>query len=183
MGDTVVRLTQIQGGITNWLIACTSRINLIEGYLNRIVKQDYIKTQTNRFESENVGPDFDGGKWESLDQKYAEYKRKKYASFPGGGNKVNVRQSNLLQSLLLQDSYYPAPEPKKIRAGKKGSPSKGEQTAGSLAVVNATSIHIYTMVPYASFVDEERTFTKWSQYFWDRTNRGIMDYLSGKGKG
>ena len=180
MGDTVVKLTQLQGGITKWLGACTSRVNLLEGYLNRIVKQDYLNTQKNRFETENVGEDFGGEKWDRLDKDYATYKAKKYASFPGGGDKINVRQSNLLQSLLLQDSFYPSPEPQKIRAGKNGKKSAGEIAAGYLATVNATSIHIYTMVPYASFVDEERTFTQWSQHFWDRTNKGIMNYLAGK---
>lgn len=179
MADNIVQLRVIQGGISQWIAACDKRINLIAGYLDRIVKQDYINTQRTRFMDENVGADFDGGRWESMDAKYADYKRKKYAAYPGGGTKINVRTSNLLESLLLSDNFYPSPEPSRIRGGKQ---SRGEAMAGSLALVNATSIHIYTMVPYASYVDENRTFSKWSQHFWDRTNRGIMDYLAGKGK-
>jgi len=189
MADTVVKLKTLHGdgsggggGITQWLEACSSRVNLIDGYLNRVVKQDYINTQSTRFENENVGDDFGGGKWARLDKDYATYKAQKFAGYPGGGTKLNVRASNLLQSLLLKDTYYASPEPKKIRAGRKGKASTGAAIAGSLAVVDAASIHIYTLVPYAEFVDEKRTFTDWSQHFWDRTNRGIMDYLAGKGK-
>ena len=177
---TLVSLRTIHGGATEWFTASEERLNLIDGYLNRVVKQDYINTQANRFENENVGDDFGGDKWAALyDSKYSAYKRNKYAAYPGSGNKLNVATSNLLQSLTLSDSFYPSPEPKKIRAGRKGKQSKGELMAGSLAIVDDASIHIYTLVPYAEFVDEQRTFTQWSQIFWDRINRGIMNYLAG----
>ena len=180
MANTVVSLRSVQSGVSEWLAACSDRVNMIDGYLNRIVKQDYINTQGERFMSENVGDDFDGGKWAGLDSKYSDYKRRVFASYPGAGSKTNVRTSNLMQSLLLSDTFYPSPEPKKIRAGRGGKTSQGEAMAGSLAVVDGASIHIYTLVPYAQYVDEQRTFTQWSQFFWDRINRGIMNYLAGK---
>ncbi len=183
MGTTVVRLRTIQSGADEWLTACSSRVNLIDGYLNRVVKQDYINAQKDRFESQNAGDDFGGGKWADVDKDYATYKQEKYAGYPGGGTKINIRASNLFQSLMLSDSFYPSPEKKRIRAGKGGKPSAGETMAGSLAIVDAASIHIYTLVPYASFVDEKRTFTNWSPNFWMRINRGLMDYLSGRRNG
>lgn len=183
MADTVIRLKTIHSGFDEWFTACTERLDLVSGYLNRIVKQDYLISQQNRFDTNNAGPDFEGGAWASLDPKYAEYKRKRYAAFPGSGTQTNVRQSNLLSSLLLTNTYYPNPEPRKIRAGRKGKKSAGQLAAGSLVTVDTTSIHIYTLVPYAKYVDEDhakRTFTQWSQVFWDRINRGIMNYLAGK---
>ena len=180
MANTVVRLKSIQSGVSDWIAACEDRVNLIDGYLNRVVKADYIATQRSRFEAQNVGDDFGGGSWASLDSSYASYKRRKFEAYPGAGTKINVATSNLLQSLTLSDSYYPSPVPKRIRAGRGGKASGGESAAGSLAVVDNQSIHIYTMVPYAQYVDEVRTFTTWSQIFWDRINRGIMNYLAGK---
>lgn len=180
MADTVVSIKSIRSGLSDFLKTTESRVNLIEGYLNRIVKQEYINSQGERFQVENAGPDFEGGKWAPLDDAYQTYKEMKYASYPGGGSKLVIRTSNLMNSLLLSDSYYPSPEPKRITAGRKGKMSKGEMAAGSVAVVDATSIYIYTLVPYAQFVDEIRTFTRWSDQFWTRINQGIIDYLTGK---
>ena len=180
MASTVVKITSVQSGINEWLTACASRVNLIDGYLNRVVKQDYINAQLNRFKSKNSGADFTGDGWKGLDPTYQTYKRKKYADYPEGGDTINIATSNLLQSLILSDEYYPSPRPRKIRRSKKGGKSAGQDAAGSLAVVDATSIHIYTLVPYAKYVDEKRTFTGWSQNFWNRINRGIMDYLTGR---
>lgn len=175
MATTVVSIKSVQSGISEWLTACADRVNLIDGYLNRVVKQDYINAQRDRFDSENSGEDFLGGRWQGLDSKYSEYKKRVFSSYPGSGAKLNVRTSNLMQSLLLSDTFYPSPAPKKIKAK-----NKGEQMAGSLAVVDAASIHIYTLVPYAEHVDEVRTFSSWSPFFWKRINRGIMNYLAGK---
>jgi hypothetical protein len=180
MAKKIVSIKSVRSGVSKWIVECTERVNLIDGYLNRVVKQDYINAQIERFQTENAGTDFDGGRWTSLDSKYSKYKRKRFEDYPGGGTKLLIGKSNLMQSLLLSDQYFPSPKPKKIRAGISGLRSRGENAAGSLAVVDAASIHIYTLVPYAKYVDEKRTFTSWSLLFWDRINTGILNYLAGR---
>jgi hypothetical protein len=173
-----VTLRKISTGVEKTIKGMLDRSKLLDGYLNRVVLPDYIRTQRARFESHNDGNDFQGGTWPALNQKYAEYKRKKYGSYPGGGEKTNIRTSRLISSLTMQPNKYDEPDTKNKRK-KTGRrlPGTGSEFA---AIVNNGRLSIYTLVPYAQYVDEKRTFSMWSPSFYARQARGAMSYLIGR---
>ncbi len=149
MGTGIKALTT---GIQDQLEAMVRRANLLPAYLNRVVYKEYQKAQRDRWKTENVGPDFVGGQWRSLDPIYAAWKKKKYSSSPGGGTKLLIRTGTLVQSVV--------------------GPGEGHEK-----IVTNRSIRINTSVPYATYVDETRNFTQWSPVFYGRIYKGLSDYL------
>lgn len=82
----------VQDKITQDLKAMVSRANAVSSFLNRNIFQMYQKAQIERFQTENAS---ETGQWQSLNSKYLKRKKKKYASFPGGGNAVMIATGKL----------------------------------------------------------------------------------------
>lgn len=146
-------ITKLSDGITKRLDDMVKRVNLVPGYLSRVVYRKYQNVQRERWASENTNRDVDGGAWHALDPSYADYKRRKYKGYPGGGTKLLIRTKRLLNSVV------------------------GPSTEQSV-IVDKKSIHIYTLVPYAKYVDEVRTFSKYSDIFKRDILRGLRDYVA-----
>lgn len=192
-----VSLKRVKLNIGSYFSELTKRAKGISLYLTRVVLPEYINVQRNRFATQNSGADFGGAPWGALDPTYLAYKQKKYQSYPGGGNKINIRTSRLLNSLLLQENNYSEPTwerqnnsmlglyanksfgwSSRVKGNKKKGQSKGGTGKEYASVVNDAGLYIYTLVPYAKYVDEKRTFSDFSPFFFNRIHTGIMNYIA-----
>lgn len=151
MGGASIR--SMSSGIENMLDGMVKRANMVPGYLNRVVYRQYQNAQRERWTSENASQDFTGGIWDRLSIPYQEYKFREFYDYPGAGSKILIATNRLQKSVI-----GPSPEHQKI--------------------VTDRAIKIFTTVPYASYVDEKRTFTKFSQIFYRDVFKGLKDYLA-----
>lgn len=141
-------------GIEEQLDEMVKRANMVPAYLNRVVYRQYQKGQRERWKTENAGDDFAGGKWDSLDPAYETWKHAKYMdNATGHGTKMLIATGRLLFGVV--------------------GPSEEHQK-----VVGSRSIRINTTVPYAVYVDAQRTFSEWSPKFYSRIYKGMADYLT-----
>ena len=141
-------------GIQDQLEGMVKRANLVPGYLDRVIYKEYQNAQRTRWKTENEGDDFEGGMWDTLDPEYETWKIAKYGSNPmGHGEKILIASGRLFFGVV-----GPGPDHQKI--------------------VGERSIRINTSVPYATHVDEKRTFTQWSPRFYSRLGKGLTDYLT-----
>lgn len=147
-----VSVLSIAKGIENQLDKMVKNANLLPGYLDRVVYRQYQKAQRKRWETENSDNFSAGGHWEALDPGYAAYKRKKFASYRGGGEKILIATGRLFEGVI--------------------GPSQDHEK-----LVTERQIIISTSVPYAHYVDEDRTFTKFSPMFYSDVYQGLKEYL------
>jgi len=150
MGAT--SLTAMSRGIEEYLDGMVKRANLIPGYLTRVVYKQYQKSQRDRWQQENDGPDWEGGRWKPLSSAYAKRKLVKYSRFPGGGRKLLIATGRLSKGVI-----GPSPEHQRVVEGNR--------------------LRINTSVPYAVYVDAVRPFSTWSPVFYSRIYKGLEDYL------
>jgi hypothetical protein len=151
-------ISTIKNSVTKRLDAMVNAPNLVEGYLNRVVLRQYLTAQQKRWDTHNVGDEFQGGEWAELDPKYKAWKLKKY-----GTDEILIRTRDLINSSLLKNSM-------------------------GMKTVDTRGIHIYTKVPYAPYMMDGTTTTKkryidlWSDSFMARIKQGIGKYVSGAKK-
>jgi hypothetical protein len=79
-----------------------NRSNTLQAFFNRNIFAMYQKYQLARFESENST---ETGQWTALNRKYAEYKKTKFADFPGKGTKMMIARGNLMLAATGQSGY------------------------------------------------------------------------------
>lgn len=94
----------------------------------------------------------EGSGWEPLKPGYAKYKAKKYGSFVGSGTKMLIREFKLLPSVM--------------------GPGDGFKK-----VVTNESFTISTGIEYAQWVDQKRSFTKWSDKSMIQIYSAITDFV------
>lgn len=158
-------------GIEEKLNALASRSQNAKGYLNRVVYKQYQKAQKERWETEGES---EGPKWKPLSTRpfiawwekdmnayyaaqeggYALYKKYKFASYPGRGQKMLVATNKLVKSVI--------------------GPGDGHRK-----VVTKNKLLVATTVPYAKYVDEARSFTTWSKKTMNEIKSGLVGYLTG----
>lgn len=63
----------------------------------------YQKLQAKRFETENAS---EGAKWKPIKKEYAEYKKEKFASYPGQGTKLLIATSTLGAAVIGPGSPF-----------------------------------------------------------------------------
>lgn len=146
---STVSLKTLEDGIGQSLKAMISRARNMQGFLNRVVYKEYQNAQRERWISEN---DSEGTRWKRLTKPYSDYKKTKFASYPGSGNRMLVATGRLYQSVI-----GPSSEHYKLTTSK--------------------SITIGTRVPYAKYVDEERTFTTFGEDFGKNIGEKLAKYL------
>lgn len=148
-----VSLKISQDGIGDLLKGMLSRAGLVRGWLNREAYPRVIKVQQMRWMTEG-GSEGDG--WAPLEPKYAKYKLRKFADYPGGGRKMLIatnRLANGVMAVNLSDHYK---------------------------LVTETSLETGTTIPYAKYVDAKRNFTTLSQETIDTLVASLQDYLAGR---
>lgn len=128
----------------------------------------YQQLQIQRFMTENAS---EGTPWDSLKPEYAEYKKKKYNSFPGGGSKTLIATSTLAGAVIGPGSPFQGTD--KHRAIFK---PYSMQISVDASGVNAQG----KPFTYPEFVAEKRPFMKFSQKSLDQLKSELQKYLIGK---
>ncbi len=124
------------------------------GWLNRNGYRIYQNAQTRRWKTKGAS---EGFRWDDLNPVYRRYKLKRFKSYPGGGRKTMIATSRLVTSV----------------AGKSGDTRK---------LVTKRTLRVLTAVEYAKYVDERRTFTKFSDKFRRTIRTDYLEYLKTREK-
>lgn len=149
-----ITVKKISSAVTNALQDMIKRANLVPAFLSRVVYNKYLQAQKKRWGTDNQGDEFEGGAWKSLKNKKDEdYKKRKYASYPGGGTKLLVRNGALYNSIV--------------------DPADTNHEA----IFTDTGIHINTLVKYAGYIDEgtEKMEKRPFSLFSESWKQGIMN--------
>lgn len=140
-------------GISNTLNGMLSRAKLARGWLNRVGYPLIIEAQRIRWASEGSS---EGASWKPLNQSYAKAKLKRFANSPGGGRKMLVATSRLVNSVT------------------------GDETKDHFKLVEENRISVGSLVEYAKYVNEARNFTKLGQATVDNIADQLGKYLRGE---
>jgi len=141
-----MKLQTVTAGITKYLKGLRQRERALEGYLNRNVLRQYQNLQRKRWITENVS---EGKEWAKLNPTYAAWKKKRFATYPGGGTKKLIASGTLFVSVI--------------------GPGKGFRK-----VTTPRSLYLATTIEYARHVNEARPFDQWS----DRSRKEILNGIS-----
>lgn len=150
------QVTAISDGITRSLQDMVTRGKSVSAYLNRTFFRQYQKAQIERWESQGSS---EGMAWKQVDPQspYGKWKRKKFASAPGGGVVTMVRTSNLSQGAQGSNSsyFYKSVDDKSITIG-----------------INLQSL------PYAQYVGKDRPFMAFSTETIQAWHQGLRAYIT-----
>ncbi len=86
------KLEVTHDGISEKLKTMLTRANGVSTFLQRVILPEYYKAQEERWETENAS---EGETWTAIKPGYAAYKKRKFASFPGGGEKLLIATGKL----------------------------------------------------------------------------------------
>ena len=139
-------LIKVLSGIEDQMKKMLDRSNRMQAYLDRIVYRQYQNAQRERWITENAS---EGTPWAALNKRYKEYKKKAFASYPGGGSKMLIATGELFKSVI----------------GPGGSHRK---------TATDKQLAIYWTTPYAVAVGDIRPFNVFSQ----KTMNGIYSGLA-----
>jgi hypothetical protein len=125
------------------------RERAMQSYFNRNLLEQYRNIQRKRWMTQGES---EGSPWRALNPDYAARKKRVYASYPGGGTKMLIATNRLITGVV----------------GPGGDFRK---------VTTPRSITLSTVTPYAKYVDEDRTFTKFGAKSLQEIYKGIGDFL------
>lgn len=146
----MAKITLTNDGITRQLQGYINRANALEGYLNRVVVEQYRNIQRSRWMTENAS---EGDRWEALNPSYAARKRKAYARYEGSGTKMLIATGKLFKAVI--------------------GPG-----AGFRKITTPRSLTISVSgVDYAEYVDEARTFTTYSDKSVREIREGVARFV------
>jgi hypothetical protein len=138
--------------ITARIDAMAKRANTLPQFFERNLKRRYLDAQKSRFMLENSGEFVDGGTWDRLSPAYAAAKPHRFKSYPGGGTKLLIATNKLVDSVLAKSTDY-------------------RQVTGDRSFI------VSTTVPYAGFVDDKRTITRFNSKFYIGINQDLIAYV------
>lgn len=147
-----------QNDVTDRLNAMVTRARDVRSYLNTTVVRQYQTAQLNRWQTENAS---ESDTWDSLNDRYAKWKAKKFASYPGGGKVMLVREGKLVSAATLRDGG-----------------------ASSYKIVTQTGIRIGINdgnLPYAKWVAGKRPFMSFGDATLSEMRAGLRAFI-GKGQ-
>lgn len=146
-------LKKVEDTVTNRLNEMISRGRDARAFMVRVVRPTYQNAQRKRFQTENTS---EGNQWDELNPKYAKYKLKKFAGFPGGGRKINIATGKMMSSLILEES-------------------------SSFSEIATNFSYIITFdVPYMKYVDEVRPVLQFRDEFYSEIKSKLRAYLGGR---
>lgn len=145
----MAKLTLVADGITQQLEGYVKRANALEGYLNRVVVEQYRNIQRTRWMTEGAS---EGKQWDPLSPRYSAWKRVHYKSYPGAGTRMLVATGRLQKGVIGM-----SPDFRKVTTPR--------------------SLTISTAVEYAEHVNEARSFTTYSTKSLKEILTGINKFL------
>lgn len=96
-------LEQVKSGVEDRLKGMITRGKSVSAYMNRVLLKEYKDAQNERWQTQGASQE---KQWAPLSPLYVRQKKKRFASFPGGGNKMMVATSRLSAGALGLDSQY-----------------------------------------------------------------------------
>ena len=138
-------------GVEEWLKNLTLRSNSLTSFLNKNVVAQYRNLQRKRWMTENQS-EAGTPPWMPLNPTYRTRKLKQFQSYPGRGTKMLVATNTLFKSVI----------------------GPGE---GFRKIVTPKQLILGTTIPYATHVDELRTFTTWGDESRKIFSEMITDYI------
>lgn len=152
-------VTTQKDGIRQSLKAMLSRAGMVAGFMQRVTFEELKLAQEQRWITENQS---EGSAWTRLDPTYASYKKKRWASSPGGGTKMMIASGTL------------------VAAATGRGP-------GMIKLISDTSFVVSIdkgVVPYAEYAAETRPIMRFSDSTVNRWKKQIADYIfKGKERG
>lgn len=136
-------ITSISKTIEKRLEAMVEQARMTRAFLERVVYQEYLKAQRKRWMTEGASDGWGAlEKWKPLNAKYAAWKKRRFASAPGGGTKMLIASMRLFNAVI----------------------GKGD---GHKKLISDKSIVIGVDVPYAKYVNSARPFFVFSDEMMD----------------
>jgi hypothetical protein len=148
-------MEMLQNQISPYHDKLTNRMNSIQGFLNRNIFRMYQQAQLERWKSENTS---EGEQWAPLTAQYAQRKKKKFAAFPGAGQKIMIATGKLYET------------------------TTGRNPKGLRKVATNKSLIIKIddgYIPYAKFAAEERPIMEFSEATIQDMKDAVVDYIKG----
>ena len=149
-------ISTIENGVKQNLEGMVQRGKSVSAYLSRVVWPKYQKAQNERWQTENSSQ---GDHWVPLNVQYARYKKKKFASYEGGGNKMM------------------------IATGKLSKGARGVDAGYFYKIISDSSFVIgmnLSSVPYAGYAGDARPYMEFSDDTLSDWKAGIRDYICKK---
>lgn len=144
-------ITKIRDDVTTRLTEMVGKVGNMQGFLNRVIYQEYRLIQINRWDTENRS---EGSQWPSINRLYASYKLHRFAQYPYAGAKMGVATGTLLQGAV--------------------GPSSNHRK-----IATKSSLVVSTTVPYATHFDADRSINTYSKKTMDRLRGMVKDYVKG----
>lgn len=149
MAKSIGSIKRLSDGIMQNLQSKIDRTKALQSFLNVNVYAQYQVLQRTRWMTEGSS---EGDTWKPVKPAYQKYKASRYAGFPGGGTKMLIRENKLQPSVI--------------------GPGDGFKK-----VVTNESLIISSGVEYAKYVDQERSFSHWSEESLGSMYKMITDFV------
>lgn len=149
MSDSM-KATILENGIESQLAGMLNRANLVRGWLNRVAYPRLVKMQRMRWMTEGAS---EGESWEPLKEKTKLSKLKRFADYPGAGQKMLIATGKLIAGIT------------------------GDNPADHYKLVTDTRIEMGTSVSYAKFVNEARNIVDISEETASELTEDLKQYL------
>lgn len=115
----------------------------------------YANAQARRFQSANATEADSGfGPWKKLEDNYAKWKRKKFASYRGGGKVIGIRTGRLYDAATLKNRD------------------------DARQVIQGRTLFISIAVPYAKHFDAARNLSKFGKVTQEKFKSHIEKWIS-----
>ena len=108
----------------------------LKAFFNRQFYPEYQEAQIKRWKTEGASQ---GDEWDSLNPIYKKYKLKAFAKFPYSGRRMMIAEGLLFPSVV------------------------GESGGYHRKLISKDGIRIATVLDYALYVDDARSFSTWSK--------------------
>lgn len=149
-----------ESGVTAMLEKMVSNGNKTEAFLNRVAYRIYQNYQTKRWMAEGS---YDGlSRWKSLDPKYKQAKKKRFAAYPGSGEHTLIATGSLVASVVGPGFTMPF---------LKGSARFHRK------MVSGSTMTISTSIPYAEYVNDVRPFDEYGPQFKKEIGAAWFKYI------
>lgn len=148
------KMVKLQDTVSSKLEAMISRTKDPRPFLEKVYKT-YVATQAKRWQAENADPNISPGPtWPKLTEAYSKRKLKKFASFPGGGQKIMVASGTLVNAVLGRNEH-------------------------ARKLISQSTLVVAVDLPYAKYANDPRNFTKFSKAWINKLKQDYVNYLSG----
>ena len=95
-----VKLKKLEDKVSESLKSLMARGKSGKAFIQAYAYPKYLEHQMLRWASQNWGS------WPALNPKYAEYKKRKFANYPGQGERMMIATGKLYQSVIGENKKY-----------------------------------------------------------------------------